>query len=146
MSAPALKDRAIFLAWIAGILLAGMLLWSLTQPFQARALLRAVNKMFISMEDSRRLSAPLGRRPISANPMGVWYSTLDSGTNMFVFAIMWDGILIPCGALVSPEGKVAELLPLTEHARRLLDRLPPKSVVQMYVRRVEAAAAKRSGQ
>ncbi|MDR2433530.1 MAG: hypothetical protein LBD47_03050 [Treponema sp.] len=145
MSAPALKDRAIFLAWIAGILLAGMLLWSLTQSFQARGLLRAVNKMFISLDDSRRLSAPLGRRPISTNPMGVWYSMLDPEANMFVFAIMWDGILIPCGALVSPEGKVAELLPLTEYARRLLDRLP-QSVVQMYVRRVEAAAAGRGRQ
>ncbi|MDR0584841.1 MAG: hypothetical protein LBG57_10920 [Treponema sp.] len=145
MNAPELKDRAVFLAWIAGFLLAGILLWSLTQSLQARSLLRAVNKVFVSTEDTRRLSAPLGRRPINANPMGVWYSVLGSAANMFVFAIMWDGILIPCGALVSPEGKVEELLPLTEYARRLLDQLP-ESVVQMYVRRVEAAAAGRGGQ
>lgn len=145
MSAPELKGRAAFLGWIAGLLLAGMLLWSLTQSLQARGLLRAVNKVLVSLEDSRRLSGPLGRRPISANPMGVWYSMLGSGAHMFVFAIMWDGILIPCGALVSPQGTVEELLPLTEHARRLLDQLP-QSVVQMYVRRIEAASAGRGGQ
>ncbi|MDR1251559.1 MAG: hypothetical protein LBK62_05270 [Treponema sp.] len=145
MSVSELKGRAIFLAWIAGILLAGLLLWSLTQSLQARNLLRAVNKVLISLEDSRRLSAPLGRRAVTTNPMGIWYSMLGSSASMFVFPIMWDGILIPCGALVSSEGKVEELLPLTGHARQVLDQLP-QGLVQLYVRRVEAAAAVRGGQ
>jgi hypothetical protein len=140
-----IKDKAVFLGWIAGLLLAGSLLWGLTQSLQARYLLRAVNRVLISLEDSRRLLAPQGRRFISSNPLGVWYSMLDSDTLMFVFAIVWDGILVPCGAQVSPEGNVEELLPLGGHATRILGRLP-HGVIQPYVRRIEAAAAERRGQ
>jgi hypothetical protein len=92
------------------------------------------------MEDSRRLAAPAGRRFITANPMGVWYSIANSESMMFVFAIMWEGILIPCGAQVSPEGKVEELLPLSAHARQLFGQLP-QGIMRLYIRRVEAAAA-----
>lgn len=143
-AAPELKDRAIFLGWLAGLLLAGLLLWSLTQSLQARYLLRAVNRALIAQSDTRRLAAPLGRRPIAVNPMGVWYSMLDTDTGMFVFALMWDGILIPCGAVFSREGNVAELVPLSGHAQQLLSRLP-QGIVGMYVRRIEAALAERRG-
>jgi hypothetical protein len=77
--------------------------------------------------------------------MGVWYSMNNSSSDMFVFVIMWDGILIPCGALVSPEGKVGALIPLSGHAKQIMGWLP-QSVVGMYIRRIEAAAAGRGGQ
>jgi hypothetical protein len=77
--------------------------------------------------------------------MGVWYSVLDSTADMFVFAVIWDGILLPCGAFVSPEGKVEDLIPLSGHAANLLDQIP-RNMMGMYIRRIEAAAAKRSGQ
>jgi hypothetical protein len=145
MSIPELKDRAVFTGWAAGLLMAGLLLWSCTQSMQTRYLLRAVNRVMIAREDQRRLDAPLGRHSVSVNPMGVWYSMIDSDSDMFVFAIMWDGILIPCGAQVSRAGTVEELIPLGGHARQLLGRLP-EGMVGMYVRRIEAAAAERSGQ
>jgi hypothetical protein len=143
--APELKDRAVFMAWIGGLFFAGLLLWSFTQQAQARFLLRAVNRALISREDTRRLAAPLGRRPIMVSPMGAWYSMTDSDSGMFVFALMWDGVLIPCGALVSREGKVEELLPLSGSARQLLDRIP-QGIKGIYIRRIEAAAPERSGQ
>jgi hypothetical protein len=142
MIAPELRDRAILCGWIAGLILLGILIWGLTQGLQANYLMRAVNRVFIDREDSRRIDIIRDKRPITVNPMGVWYSVIDSSVDMFVFAIIQDGILIPCGALVSPEGKVTELLPLGGHAAQALDRLPP-SVVGMYIRRVETAAARR---
>jgi hypothetical protein len=145
MMAPGLRDRAILCGWIAGIILLGILIWGFTQGLQVNYLMRAVNRVFIDREDSWRINLSQDRHPITVNPMGIWYSVIDSSADMFVFAIIWDGILIPCGALVSPEGKVTELLPLSGHAIQALDRLP-QSIVGMYIRRIEAAAAKRSGQ
>jgi hypothetical protein len=141
---PEFKTRAVSLGWMAGFFCAGLLLWSLTQPLQVDYLLRAVNRILISREDSRRLAAPLGRRPVMISPMGVWYSMLDTESGMFVFVFMWDGVLIPCGALVSGEGKVEELLPLSGSARQLVDRIP-QGIIGVYVRRIEAAAPGRNG-
>ena len=141
-SAPELRNKAIFLGWIAGIFLAGLLLWSLTQGLQVHYLLRAVNRVLIAREDPRRLAAPLFKRSISTNPMGVWYSMIDSDLGMFVSAIMWEGALIPCGALVTAQGQVTDLIPLSGPARQLLDRIP-QGIVKLYIRRIEAAAAGR---
>ncbi|GHV95704.1 hypothetical protein AGMMS50293_20240 [Spirochaetia bacterium] len=137
-AAPAIRDRAIFLGWIAGLLMAGALVWIFTQPLQSRYLLRAVNRVFIAAGDTRRLAAPLARPAGKAGPMGFWYSMLDSGDSIFVFGIMRDGILVPCGARVSTDGKVEELIPLSGHARQALSSTPP-AVLQLYVRRIEAA-------
>jgi hypothetical protein len=141
-AAPEFRDKAVFLGWIAGLLLAGLLLWSLTQSLQARYLLRAVNRVLIFREDTRRLAAPLNVRSLSAAPLGVWYSMIDSDSAMFVFALMWDGMLIPCGALVTTEGQVTDLIPLSGSAGQLLDRIPQR-IIEIYIRRVEAAAAER---
>ena len=142
MIIPRLRDDAIVAGWIAGLLLAASLLWSLTRPLQVQYLLRAVNKSLIAREDTRRLAAPLGRRPISTNPLGVWYTMFDSDSGMFVFAIMWDGALIPCGAELSPDGRIRELIPLSGSSEQVLEHIP-RSVIAVYVRRIEAAAAER---
>lgn len=138
-AASAIRDRAVFLGWIAGILIACALVWILTRPLQSRYLLRAVNKVFIATEDSRRLAASLEKPADGPSPPGYWYSMLESADRLFVFGAMWDGILIPCGALVTPEGTVAEIIPLSEHARQVLDALPP-GVMKLYIRRIEAVS------
>lgn len=142
---PELRDKALLLGWIAGLFLAGLLLWSLTQSLQAAYLLRAVNRVFITREDNRRLAAPRGRRPITVNPLGVWYSMVDADEDMFVTVIMWEGMLVPCGALVSPEGRVTDMVPLSGSAGQLLGQIPP-AVRGLHVRRIESASAERGGQ
>jgi hypothetical protein len=143
MNMPALRDNAVFIGWIAGLCIAGSLLWSLTRPLQTQYLLRAVNKSLIAREDTRRLVRPEDRRPISTNPLGVWYTMIDPDSGMFVCAIAWDGALIPCGAELSPEGRVRELIPLSGSSEQLLDHIP-RSIIAVYVRRIEAAAAERA--
>jgi hypothetical protein len=141
---PELKDRAIFLGWIAGLALAGILLWSLTQTVRTQFLLRTVNRALVMLGDERRLSGPLARPSARPVPMGSWYSLLASDSVMFVFTVMRDGIQVPCGALVSKEGRVTDILPLSSHARQVLGRIPP-GVMRIYIRRIEAAAAKGGG-
>ncbi|MDR2477913.1 MAG: hypothetical protein LBD48_01220 [Treponema sp.] len=135
-----LKDRAFFGGWIAGLVIIGALVWSLTQPLRTNHMLRAVNKMFAVSGDQRRLAAPRPGLSAGTLPLGRWYSFLESKSLLLVFTIMRDGILVPCGAQVSPEGIVEEIIPLGVHARQVFDRLP-NGLVQIYVSRIESLAA-----
>jgi len=137
---PELKDRAILIGWIAGLVLAASLLWSISFPFRAGCLMRSVNKSLALAEDERRLSTALFRPYSVPVPMGCWYALAESGSLFYVFAIMRDGILVPCGAEISSDGEVQEIVPLGAHARQLMDRIPA-GLVQVYARRIEAAVA-----
>ena len=139
----ALKDRVILLGWIVGLVLAVVLLWSLTFSFRSACLMRSTNKVLASQEDSRSLSAPLSQHFASPVPLGCWYSLADSDSLFFVFAIVRDGILVPCGAEISDRGEVTDIVPLGSHARQVMDRIP-RGVVQIYIQRIESAAAKRT--
>ncbi|MDR1586621.1 MAG: hypothetical protein LBS57_04110 [Treponema sp.] len=133
-----LKDRAVFMGWIAGLVIAGALIWSLTQPLQVRSLMRSVNRTLALRGDSRRALAPYASR--ADGPLGVWYSLVNSDSRLFVFAVMRDGVLVPCGAEVSGEGVVGEIIPLSAHAVQVLSGLP-RGVLKTYIRRIENAAA-----
>jgi hypothetical protein len=138
-----LKDKAILLGWITGLLLLISLLWIITQPVQSYYLMRTVNNVFINNNDTRRLSASVHapfsqQRSEKASLLGYWYSMHNTTDYMFVFAVFQDGIMVPLGAVVSPNGRVNEVIPLSAHAVYVFDRLP-QSILQMYVTRIETA-------
>jgi hypothetical protein len=137
----AVKDRAVFLGWVAGLVLIAALFWSLSFPFRSVCLMNSTNKTLAAMNDARRLCAPL-LRPIAAgtDPLGCWYRLSDSDSLFFVFTIMREGILVPCGAEIAENGKLVEIIPLGSHARQVMNQIPP-GLVQLYVHRLESAAA-----
>jgi hypothetical protein len=135
-----LKDRAIFAGWIAGLVLVAALLWSFSFPFRSACLMRSTNKILITMDDSRRLAAPLLRPAAGPVPLGCWYRLHESSSLFLVFSIMQGGILVPCGAEISESGEVVDIIPLGSHARQVMDQIPP-NLIQIYSRRIEAAAS-----
>ena len=137
VAVPEIKDKAIFAGWIAGLLIAIALIWTFVQPLQEFNLLRAVNRVFITAGDSRRLSARIVRPAGKSSLLGYWYSMLGSTDRMFVFGAIQDGILIPCGAIVSANGEVTEIIPLSAHARQVLENMP-QSIMRIYIRRIES--------
>ncbi|MDR0624128.1 MAG: hypothetical protein LBG10_06830 [Treponema sp.] len=141
-----IKDWAVFFGWIGGLIIIGGIVWSLTQPVRIRGLMRSANRVLSLEKDPRRLKAPL---PVSrpsgrAGPLGTWYTLEDSGDTFFVFTILRDGILVLCGAQVSPEGKVVEIVPLSDHAKQVFDDISG-GVIQTYIRRIEALGAGEEG-
>jgi len=134
---PALKDRAMFLAWVAALVLVASLLWFFTFSFRMELLMKVTNKTLHSMNDQRTLAAPLPHRSAG---LGCWYSIDESDTLFYVFAILREGILVPCGAEISRKGEVIEIIPLGNHARQVIGRIP-QSYIQVYARRIEASAA-----
>jgi hypothetical protein len=140
----AVKDRAILLGWIVGLVVVISLLWSLSFPFRSACLMRSTNKILALMDDPRQLAAPLLRPSaggtVPGGPLGCWYTLSESGSLFFVFAIMKDGILIPCGAEIAENGRVTEIVPLGNHAGQAMPQIP-QGLIQVYVRRIESVAA-----
>jgi len=132
-----LKDKAVLFAWVAGLLLLISAIWILTQPIQSFYLMRSVNNVLINNNDPRRLTGFIPFKSEKANLLGYWYSMHGSTDKMFIFSVFQDGILVPLGAIVSAEGKVNEMIPLSAHAAQVFDALP-ESILQMYAIRIES--------
>ena len=135
-----LKDKTIFIGWITLLLFLIALFWILTQPLQRNYLLRTVNSVLIAAGDSRRITGYIGQNSINPNIPGYWYSMHDSSDQMFIFSVFQDGILIPLGAVVSNNGIVNEIIPLSAHAVQVMDSLS-QSILQVYITRIERITA-----
>jgi hypothetical protein len=143
-TAPKIQDRAVFFGWVAALVILCALVWTLTRPLQSRYLLRGVNRIFLSMDDPRRLAAPSPRFRSRPGLIGMWFTMLDSPDLFFVFGMMRDGILVPCGARVSARGRVEEIIPLSAHAKQVLGSTPP-GITHLYIRRIESSFAEGGG-
>jgi len=137
---PIVKDRLILLGWIAGLLLAASLAWSLSFPYRSAFLMRSVNKSLEAAGDTRIVSSPLPGRFTRPALMGFWYRLNESGSSFFVFTIMNEGILVPCGVEINEDGKAVGIVPLGSHARQVIGRIP-QGVINVYIRRIESASA-----
>jgi hypothetical protein len=140
-----IKDRAVLVAWIAGLVLIASLLWFLSFPFRSTCLMNATNKILASMNNDgsgappKLLSAPLLRPFRGSAPLGCWYRVSDSNSLFYVFVLMNGGILVPCGAEINEEGKIGGIIPLGNHARQVIGRIPP-NLIQAYASRIESSA------
>jgi len=144
---PMVKDRLILLGWIAGLLLAASLAWSLSYNYRAASMTGSLNKALAAAGDKRIISSPLPGRsakpaPAAHAPMGLWYGLEESDSLFYVFVIMNEGILVPCGVEIDKAGKAVGIVPLGGHARQVIGRIPP-GVMRVYLRRIESAAGKR---
>jgi len=140
-----LRDAAILAGWVAGIVLIAGLLWFFTQPARDRFIIIAVNQALQQSGDSRRLLNPVPPGTLNAgvSRMGSWYTMgglpdLPEGTKAFVFTFIGEGTFFPCLAVVTPEGTVAEFIPLNNHGERMLRRISPE-VLRLYGRRIVGA-------
>jgi len=134
-----MKDKLILLGWIVGLLLLISVIWIFSQPALTFNLMRNVNNVLSNNNDARRISAYLHTKTGKAEIFGYWYSMYNSTNKMFVFTAFRDGVLVPLGAIVSANGSVDEILPLSAHAAQIFNEMP-KSVLKMYVDRIEETA------
>jgi hypothetical protein len=137
------KNKMVLICWIAGLLLIISVFLISTQNLQAKYLMRTTNNIFISRDDSRRITDLIIPKTGKSDLMGYWYHFFNSQDIFFIFTVFQDGILVPLGAVVS-QGYVKEIIPLSAHAEQIFDNLP-QSVLQMYIRRIEDTANKMEG-
>ena len=152
---PQLKNAGIVFGWIAGLVLIAGLLWFFTQPVRNRFLVRAANLVLEQSGDYRRLGeTALSSKASGSFVSGSWFSVipaaqagysadlqsgrgrLPGGTKAFVFTLIGEGYFFPCLAIVSPQGKVEEFIPLGIHGERMMKRVSA-GLLRIYSRRIE---------
>jgi hypothetical protein len=136
---PTVKDRLILLGWIAGLLLSASLAWSLSFPYRSASMIRAVNMALGAAEDTRVISSHLPGRLTRPAPIGFLFRLYNSDSFFFVFVIMNEGSLVPCGVEINKDGQTSGIVPLGSYARQVIGRIPG-GVIQVYLRRIESAA------
>jgi hypothetical protein len=135
-----LKDSAIRAAWILGLLLAGWLLWSLTEGPRDRELGRRVNRILVTRAEAFTLGAtPVKNR--RSLPLGTEFTlrSPEGGPvqgSFLVFPLVSGGTALSCGALIDSQGRVERLIPLGTHAEQIFERIPV-GILNVYIRRIE---------
>jgi len=150
-SIPQLRDTMILFGWIASILIIAGTCWVLTQPLRDRFLIRAVNRVLEQSGDIRALGELTSSGASGSFIVGSWYTMVLArqpgragnngfleGTKAFVFSFLGGGSFFPCAAVVSPNGKVEEFIPLSSHGERILKKTSP-GILRLYARRIEGA-------
>jgi hypothetical protein len=138
------KGTAIFFAWISAILIFAAVFWVLTQPLRTRILVSAVNRVLEQSGDSRRLEEPSSSGGPGFFGMSTWFSMTnlerqtpgDTGRAV-VFSFIGEGTFFPCIAVLNPDGRVEEFIPLNSHGERVIRRISP-GILNIYARRIEA--------
>ena len=145
---PKMKDAAILVGWIAGLIIIAGLCWFFTQPVRDAFLIKAVNKVLEQSNEPRRLGEPLPARSLG---MGSWFTMTEAvkrrdagtgplleGTKAYVFVLIAEGNFFPCAAIVSPECKVEEFIPLNSHGKRIIKQFS-SGILRVYASRIEGA-------
>jgi len=143
-------DTVKLFGWLGSILLIAGACWILTQPVRDRYLMRAVNRVLEQYGDSRRLSELVSGGG-GSSIIGSWYIMIKGrqqgisgtdnfveGTRAFVFTFIAEGTFFPCAAIIDPEGKVKEFIPLNIHGKKILDRISP-GILKLYIKRIEGS-------
>ena len=152
---PQVKDALMLVGWIAGLILIAGLCWFLTQPARTLFLRNAVNRVLEESGDLRRLNEPVSPAISGSAGMGVWYTMTEistrtgntargessdgkfsAGTRAFIFTFIGEGNFFPCAAIVNPEGKVQEFIPLNKHGAQIIKLISP-GIVKIYTQRIE---------
>ena len=132
------KDKAVFASCIFFVIIIFTLIWKFSSSFRTELLMRSVNNTLYAMNDNRHLYAS-AEMPNKTNvPIGYCYAISGSESLFYVFSIMWEGILVPCGAEISEEGEVSNLTPIGNHARQIFKYIPEEQIM-VYTRRFESA-------
>ena len=132
-----IKDSSILIAWIGGLILIGGMSWFLSRHIRANFLMNSINQVLISMEDSRRLEAPINSGPRrSSGFKGQWFSLFEEEDRLLFFTLISDRTFLPCAAILDPNGRVKELIPLSSRGERSPNFVSP-GLIRLYIRRIE---------
>jgi hypothetical protein len=131
-----LRDAAVNAAWIAGLLLAGWLLWFFSGSLRDEGLRRQVNAVLSGRGEQFSLGeARRGR--LRRIPLGTEFG-LEGGEvrSFLVFPLVSGGGALSCGALIDARGRVERIVPLGAHGEQAFERIS-KGILDAYIRRIE---------
>jgi hypothetical protein len=142
-----LKNGAICAAWIAGIFLAGWLLWFFTGNLRDQGLMRQANRVLAARGENFQLTGirpprkrriPLGTEFVMESWIAVDPAAADTALEeiFLVFPLVSGGASFSCGAVINTHGRVERYIPLGFHGEQVFERLAP-GILDVYTRRIE---------
>jgi hypothetical protein len=137
-----IKNIAVCAGWIAGLVLAGWLLFFFTAGPRDTALMRQVNRILTMQGEDFRLSARYERHSRRL-PLGTFF-VRESGGVFLVFPLISGGVSLTCGALIDTEGRVERIIPLGTHSAQAFERLS-QGILDLYIRRIEEGRMEEPG-
>ena len=127
------------IVWIGSALAVGFLLSFFTMSCRTRILTDNVNNTLASIGGSR---IELYKGYNVSLMDGTWFSVKNSADKAFVFTMLHNGIGAACVALVDAGGNVSSILPLSDNARQITEKIP-LPVYRFYADRIENDAKNR---
>ena len=131
-----LKDISIVLGWALGLILLAVLCWYFTQPLRNRFLVISINQVLEQSGDNRRVSEPIPMKNPRTFGLGRWYN-FSGDTRLFLFTFIGEGTFFPCAAVMTPDGRVEEFIPMNLHGERILNRISPE-IKNIYAQRINS--------
>ncbi len=127
---PAVKDTAVFAAWILGILFLGGLLWYFSQDFVENRMLRKVNAVLINNNDGRRAVSALPNGSESDTPFQKYrrFSLYNSSENVTVVTMYNHTVPAVFAVFINSNGEMYDILPLDNHSAQVMGRIEQKKL------------------
>jgi len=143
IASPEIRRKILLLsAWIGAVFIIGGSLWFFTQNYRTRLLVDTINKILVEYHGITVEALP-GIYSAPASVLGgQWFKVSDSSDSIFLFTILRYGITASCAALIDSNGRVKNIIPLSDNARQLSEGLP-LPVYDFYVYRIEQSFNKR---
>jgi hypothetical protein len=138
------KTAGLWAAWAAGIFLLSGLLWLFTQNVREARLINTANKSLESQGYEFRVEKSPAERNGRLALLGYRLVLADTGETCVIFSMFSGGIPASCLAVLSEEGAVREMVPLSRHGQKILGRMPT-DILNIYKHRIEAAEARLRG-
>jgi hypothetical protein len=135
-----LTARGIFLFWLAGLCIVGVLLWTLTRDGRRAAEMRAANTVLEAAGEQARLVSLISPWlfPGAVSEAGTWW-TLDDKNPAVIFTVPYHGIFTPFIALFDDKRAIAKIYPLSAGAALAQKRLAP-AIFALWETRITNAA------
>ncbi|GHV82463.1 hypothetical protein AGMMS49991_10210 [Spirochaetia bacterium] len=139
---PSFRQTAFFVGCLAALILAAGLVWFFTRPVRSAILAQSVNEALDRSGITLHLEEPLSHWGKSgrAAQLGQWFTISEDASRAVVFPLMDRGIPAAVLAVVSANGEVDTLIPLSGNAVQLLPQLSPETL-GLYIRRVKESHA-----
>jgi hypothetical protein len=136
-----LREWGVIFAWIAGIVLIQALLWIFTGNIRERRCIQVVNRILAEKNDPGRIRRIQSKEDRSALSEAFvhWYEFENGEGRAAVFSVLSGGVPASCLAVISDDGKVTGIIPLSSHSARVLEHMP-SGILSIYQRNLESGA------
>jgi hypothetical protein len=135
-----LNTKSIFVFWLAGLFLAGILFTTLTGGIRAGSKIKTANAILEHSGETRRIKSAIPEwvMPGRAMQAGSWFELSDNNIAL-IFTVPVDGVFVPFLAVFDVENEIDKIYPLSRTAEYCVEKAN-SGFLDVWMARITAAA------